>query len=201
MCWSAEVSLQSFGIGMLAIIVGYSKGLSLPTTLFCLTIVFMQLIEYFVWSNYNNVDINYIASISAFFLLWLQPIASMLTLPSGLMIPFMILYTGISMTFAFVNGYPDRKNYRMFQGEDGHLVWNWIQKDKKTYASLLVYFFFLFYPLFISKQYILLGVAGTTLLLSLSNFWNSNTWGSMWCWIVNYIVVGVSVNQVLVAKP
>lgn len=201
MCWSAEVSLQSFGIGILAIGIGYSKGLSLATTLFCLTIVFMQLIEYSVWTNYNNVDVNYLASLSAVFLLWLQPIASMLTVPSAWMATSMGAYTGFSLVLAMIHGYPDRQKFRMFQGEDGHLVWNWIQHDKKTYISLFFYFVFLFYPLLLSKQYTLLGVAGATLLLSLYNFWKSNTWGSMWCWIVNYVVVGLSLHQVLIAKP
>ena len=70
MCWNAEVSLQSFLIGITAAFVGYQNGLSFPITLFCLTIVLMQLIEYFVWSSEGNERANFRYSVLASLLLW-----------------------------------------------------------------------------------------------------------------------------------
>lgn len=196
MCWNAEVSLQSFLIGITAVFVAYQKGLSLPMTLFCLTIAFMQLIEYFVWRFYENKKVNYYASISAIVLLWLQCLASILTLPSSLFFSFLFPFLGLS--FLGVTLFPSTKEeLSMYKGENGHLVWAWLQKDKKTAIELAIYFFFLLTPLVIAKQYLLLGVSLTTLAASLYSFYESNTWGSMWCWIVNYIVVGVAANQVL----
>lgn len=201
MCWSAEISLQSFAIGITAVGIAYSKGLSLPMTFFCLTIVCMQLVEYIAWSNIDNPDVNYYSSIAASFLLWLQPVASMLTLPSSLFPSFFGTYLVFSFLVKALETKYTRELYRMYRGDNGHLVWNFLQKDRLTFLSLVVYFFFLFVPLIQGRQWLIMGVASTTLLLSLWNFWKHNTWGSMWCWIVNYIVVCVSVNQVLIAKP
>jgi hypothetical protein len=201
MCWNAEVSLQSFGIGIVAILLGLYHGLSLPTALFCLTIVFMQLIEYIVWSNYADKKVNYLASLGAVFLLWLQPIASILTLPgslrSSLLIPYLSL-TGAGLLFGFSSS---KDNLRMYRGTNGHLVWDWLQRDMKTYLSLIVYFVFLLLPLVLSQEFVLLGLSLLTLGASLFSFYDANTWGSMWCWIVNYLVVGVCGYQVFVSKP
>ena len=202
MCWSAEVSLQSFSIGILAIFIAYRNGLSLPTTLFCLTIVFMQLIEFFVWTYIDNKRVNFAASIAANSLLWLQPIASILTLKSQEGLPTLLAYMGLSL-FAFLipKDKPLEETYKMTQGENGHLVWHWLQKDTRTITNLLVYFIFLFGPLVYQKQWLLLTLATSTLGLSLYSFYKDNTWGSMWCWLVNYIVLGISANQVLISKP
>lgn len=203
MCWNAEVSLRSFLIGSLAIGIAYQKGLSLSTTIFCLTIVFMQLIEYFVWTFYTNTDVNFVASLAAAFLLWLQPVASMLTLQPSLMVPALQLYGGLTFLgfFLLSENRDMRSTYRMSRADNGHLQWHWLDNSWKTNLSLLVYFVFLFVPLLFREQWEVLVLAVSTLGLSLYQFSNYNTWGSMWCWIVNYIVVGICMKQVLIAKP
>ncbi len=201
MCWNAEVSLQSFLIGITAVFIAYQKGLSFPTTLFCLTIVFMQLIEYFVWSNEGNERANFRYSILAAMLLWLQPVASIFTLQPSLMPTVMGSYLGLSFLGSLLKTEPLEETYKMYKGDNGHLVWNWLKKDWQTSVSLLVYFIFLLGPLLYRKEWTLLLLALTTLAGSLYSFYESNTWGSMWCWFVNYIVVGVSGYQILVAKP
>lgn len=199
MCWSAEVSFQSFLIGITAIGIAYQKGLSFPTTLFSLTIVLMQLIEGIVWTYYNNPTVNYLASLSATWLLWLQPIASILTIQSKLAIPALQLYIGLTLIggLLFLNMASLREIYSMRRAANGHLAWNWLKKDWKTAISLLVYFVFLFGPLAVSKEWAVLALALPTLAFSLYSFYEENTWGSMWCWIVNYIVVGICAYQVL----
>jgi hypothetical protein len=93
MCWNAEVSFQSFLIGIGAIGIAYQKGLSFPTTLFSLTIVLMQLVEGIVWTYYENKTVNFLASVAAASLLWLQPVASILTLQSKQSIPALLAHT------------------------------------------------------------------------------------------------------------
>lgn len=198
MCWNAEVSLQSFLIGFTATLIASQNGLSFPITLFCLTIVFMQLIEYVVWTWYDNKNVNHIASIAAATLLWLQPIASILTLNSQFFNPALQAYLGLSLvSLLFVS----KEQYRMTRGENGHLVWHWLQNDSQTTLSLIIYFIFLLTPLFLSGNILLLGISLLTLIFSLYSFYKDNTWGSMWCWLVNYIVVGISGYQILIAKP
>ncbi len=201
MCWSAEVSLQSFLIGSTAIFVGYQNGLSLPTTIFCVTIVCMQLIEFFVWTYLSNPTVNFVASLAAVGLLWLQPIASILTFETKHVLTALQAYLGLSLLgFLWPQDKPFNQVYRMTEGENGHLVWHWLQKDSRTLLSLLVYFVFLLGPLVLRKEWLLLGLATSTLGVSLYSFYKDNTWGSMWCWIVNYIVVAVSLHQVFIGK-
>jgi hypothetical protein len=187
MCWNAEVSLNSFLFGILAIIIGIFFKMSFSVLIFCLTIVLMQFIEYIVWSNYDNDDVNQMASIAAAYLLWLQPIASIFTLPTlNLQTVFLIAYFLITMTGSF---FVNKKEYAMKRAPNGHLEWKWIKKDTSTYISLAIYFIFLLSPLFIAGNIELLVLAITTLLLSIYSFWKENTWGSMWCWIVNVLVL------------
>ena len=187
MCWSAEVSLQSFMIGSLAIGIGALYGVKAPILLFAATITAMQLIEYIVWTYYKNQTVNNWASQAGSFVLFLQPIAAILTLkPSPFRTQLLTLFISLGIVgrlFLY-----DSSEYSMSRAEDGHLAWNWLKKEPKTYLTLAVYMFFLFYPLLLSRSYEILGVGILTLGVSLHSFWNNNTWGSMWCWIVNLLV-------------
>jgi hypothetical protein len=184
MCWNAEVSLQSFLVGILAIGLGAYRNTPFPVLLFALTIVLMQFIEYLVWSGYDNRQ----ASIAAAGLLWVQPIASILTLPAS---PIRTMALGSYGLLSLVGGLlGTERDYSMTRAPNGHLAWNWLEKDWKTALSLTVYFIFLLAPLLMTKKFVLLGLALGTLAISLFTYWKDNTWGSMWCWIVNIIAIG-----------
>jgi hypothetical protein len=184
------------GIGLAAFL-----GMSLPVVLFCLTIVFMQLIEYIVWTYYDNDDVNYKASLAAAALLWLQPIASMLLIPStNLKIAMLSIYTTLSLLYPLIMpNTTDKSHYSMKRAKNGHLSWQFLPKEPRTYLILAVFFFFLFVPILITKNLDLLAIALTTLGLSLFSYWRDNTWGSMWCWIVNGIVL-LAVGKTVVEK-
>lgn len=193
MCWNAEVSLTTFLIGIFGIGVGVVSGLSFPVAFFCLTITLMQLIEYFVWTNYSNTAVNYAASLAAAGLLWLQPVASIFTLSdtatrNGLLLAYGAL-SAIGKTFE-----DPSIDFSMTRAPNGHLTWNWMKKSPFTYLALGVYMLFLFTPIFLNRNVGLAVLALLTLALSLYSYWKSNTWGSMWCWIVNGIVL-VAVGQ------
>jgi hypothetical protein len=187
MCWNAEVSLQSFLLGILAISIGIVFKMSFSVIVFCLTIVLMQLIEYIVWTNYENDEINQKASIAAAGLLWLQPIAAIFTIPTpnlrtSFLTSYILLSIGVALLF-------NKNEYSMKRAPNGHLEWKWLTKDSNTYISLAIYFLFLLSPLFIAGNIDILFLAITTLVLSVYSFWKDNTWGSMWCWIVNGLVL------------
>lgn len=197
MCWNADVSIKTFFIGIIGIIIGLQYGMSLPVAFFCLSISLMQLIEYFVWSYYDNKTVNYYASIAASFLLWIQPIASILTLTNVNTQQIMLLtYAGLSIIGQSMQ---DKKDYSMTRAPNGHLSWNWMSdRNALSIASLIVYMIFLFTPIILKKHYELAVLAAGTLGLSLYSYWGENTWGSMWCWIVNSLVlltVGKSIIQ------
>jgi hypothetical protein len=175
--------------------------MSLPIVLFCLTIVFMQLIEYVVWTYYDDETVNHKASLAATALLWLQPIASMLLIPSSsLKIAMLSIYTTASLLYSFVMpNILDKKHYSMKRAANGHLAWNFLSKEPRTYLALATYLLFLFVPILFTKNLDLLAIAVTTLGLSVYSYWRDNTWGSMWCWIVNAIVL-LAVGKTVVQK-
>ena len=183
MCWNAQVSLETFIFGLAAIGYGAYLGISLPVLLFCLTIVTMQLVEYVVWTYYDDDDVNTKASMAAAALLWMQPIASIMLLPH----PFAILTAYIALS---VVGYITmaKKDFSMKRAANGHLAWNFLHKDTRSYLELAVYFLFLLGPILMTHNTELLVIALATLGLSVYSYWRSNTWGSMWCWLVNGIV-------------
>jgi hypothetical protein len=191
MCWNADVSLKTFLIGMAGIGLGGYLGLSLPVLLFCFTIVCMQLIEYVVWTYYDNDDVNYKASLAAATLLWLQPVASMLTISSlSLKVTLLSMYFILSLIGQLAISNKDtKKRYSMKRAENGHLSWKFLSKEPQTYVALIVFFFFLFTPILLTGNLELLALALATLGLSIYSYWRENTWGSMWCWIVNGIVL------------
>ena len=197
MCWSAEVSLNTFILGLVAILFA-GQYMSLPLILFCASIAFMQLIEYFMWTiGLHNKTANYYISLAAALLLWLQPIASISTLVhnESIAVVLLILYTVLTVLYkgiySIIDKTPSQQMYRMYEGSNGHLVWNWLQHNTQTAIGLFLYFTFLLLPVILSKNWTLLSVIAITLGISLYTFYRHNTWGSMWCWIINGIVLFV----------
>ena len=159
----------------------------------------MQLVEYFVWTYSGNSTVNFVASLAAAFLLWLQPIASILTMPNQFQRYPIVIYVFLSVLILFFERRPFKEKYKMVRAENGHLSWKFLDTSTETYLQLGIYFFFLLTPLILYKEYLLLSVVLLTLGVSLHQFYTSNTWGSMWCWLVNYIVVGIGIRQVLIS--
>ena len=149
MCWNADVSLKSFIIGLTAIIAGTAVGISTPVLLFYSTIVCMQLVEYVVWTNINDKNVIFNASIAAVILLWLQPIFAMLTMNNYKMIA-IITYCIIGLLYRLYDNW--EINLQMYPGNDGHLVWKWLEGNR----GLWIYFLFLLTPVFfmVSKEMI-----------------------------------------------
>jgi hypothetical protein len=193
---NADISLQTFLFGIVGIIVGVQNGMSLPFAFFCFTIALMQFIEYIVWTFYDNKTVNYASSIAASSLLWIQPIASILTLPNGVVRNGMLLVYGLLSVFG--QFFQRKTDYSMTRAANGHLSWNWMdQSHPQYYFSLIVYLFFLFVPLWMNKLYDVVGLGAVTLAVSLYTYWQYNTWGSMWCWIVNAIVMYILGKTIL----
>jgi len=190
MCWNATVSLQSFLIGMIAILVGINSGLNSTLLFFCFTITLMQGIEAIAWSYQTNTWVNEIVSRAAALLLWIQPLASIQTLRgtsfSAYSRPLSISYIAMSLIDLMLNPIPS-SSYRMLP-KRGHLEWKWIGSLS---PSLLIYFFFLLMPLLLVPNPLLLLVIFTTLGISLYAYGTDNTWGSLWCWQVNGIAIAI----------
>jgi hypothetical protein len=199
MCWNAEVSLQSFVLGLIGIIVGGIYGVSFPLLFFFSTIVCMQFFEFIVWTYLQNKNIRFITSIFASFLLQLQPIASILTLyPQSITYSLLSIYILLLIVHNYIVWFsinePLKTHFDMYPGKNGHLVWNWIKKDKFTYISIFGYSIFLFLPLIMMKRWSFVIYGLITLLVSLYTFGKTNTWGSMWCWMIDLSIIFIGAH-------
>jgi len=188
MCWNAEVSFESFGLGIVGIILAIVMGMSPSMILFFASIVFMQFIEGIVWTYGRDPDINFYASLSAAGLLVLQPIASILAIaPAQYKIPMLLGYVVLGLISQVIERRSDprslREQYRMEEGE--HLIWKWMEPI--PWRSRVIYFMFLIGPLIITKQYDFIALVLLTLAVSVYSF--GKGWGSMWCWIVDLMAM------------
>jgi len=209
MCWSADASLLSFIVGCLGIVLAVFKGFSPIMIFFFATIVFMQLVEYVVWTYGIDTSVesgkaasppsaaqgfgftkcasvstvNHYASLAAASLLALQPIASILTVSQS------YIPIAVYLILAFIAHLVDndarslKERYRMTS--EPQLVWHWLTPTPTF--SLLVYFPFLLIPLLFSQQFLLLGIVLAALAFSLVSF--ARAWGSVWCYAIHSIVV------------
>ena len=199
MCWNAKVSLESFLFGAAAIIIAAYYHLPLPLILFYATIAGMQFVEYIVWTYGSDPDINLYASFAGAFLIFLQPISSILTLPTGTG-PLLSGYVLCSLTKIIASSLHSNKTlreiYRMEPGKDGHLVWGWLNRDPLTIIGYGIYFIFAFIPIFLSKDYNFASALLITLGVSMYSLYMNKTWGSLWCWLVNGLVIAMCAKQV-----
>ena len=152
----------------------------------------MQLIEYFIWKNINNLYYNRIFSLYAEILLIVQPIASLMLLNSvNLKWNMILVYSSLAFPYSIwklTKAWP----YSSIT-PNGHLKWNFLQNDKKTYiVSCIIWVFFLLFSIFYNATWyeytgVVFGLA--TLIISIYNFYKDESIFSMWCWSINTIMI------------
>ena len=195
MCWNASVSLNTFLFSsFVLILIIYNNSFtkykiqelnSIWIYLFFLSFILMQLIEYFIWKNINNKFYNRVFSICATLLLIIQPIVSIMILSD---IPLrnllLISYLLIAIPFSIYQFYT--KDIHSVVSKNGHL--NWLFFDM-SHLMFIVWLFFFLFSFVYEKKYsgFLFGII--TLLISYINYNENNTLGSMWCWIVNSVMI------------
>lgn len=167
MCFSFEVSILTYIFGMLsAFIIGFKKELILP-------IVFtqMQLIEGLIW---KFPQYNYILSILAFLIIFIEPIASIISYSTNY---YMIIFYLILTPYIFNN----TDKFITTIGRNGHLRWNWLDLN---WIQIILFAFFLLYPI---KN--ILGLIFTIFILVISLYYgyNDQTFGTNFCYWINLI--------------
>jgi len=197
MCWNAEVSLNTFLFSgfVLALIIYNNlftkyKIQELNNTwiyLFIASFVFMQLIEFFIWRNINNKYYNHIFSISAAVLLTIQPIASLMIMTiQPLRNMLLLLYSFLAFPYLIYK--LSTKRFYSSISKNGHLEWHFVEATPLVWIIWLFFFLFGFVYRYRKSWKTALFVI-VTLLISIFNYKNDNTIGSMWCWIVNSVMI------------
>jgi hypothetical protein len=186
MCWNESVSLNTFVFGAFAVAFAlFNKIISVWEAIGIMSFFSMQLIEYFTWRHLKNKDINSLLSKLGLGLVFIQPLlVNTYLLPQNMLYIFLGLYaTFIALTFTVF--YPIQDiDFTMHKAANGHLAWDWLKIPTFVF---IIWVCFLTWPLIYSTYYlrIILTLASAGVIYYL--YKSTDTWGSMWCWIVNAI--------------
>ena len=219
MCWNADISINTFIFGLLSLIFIYftntftkykTKEFDNPFMyVIIFSFVIMQLLEYFIWKNFKNKEMNTNLSIIGFIILMIQPITIMLydSYDNGNIINLaknILLYTLAWISFLLYKYFYNPISFITTIGKNGHLAWNWLYFNKyELIAYILLYFSYILYSfLYIPNRLsnIYKYVFVITLFISRILYYNTTEFGSMWCWVINIYLLILLVN-ILLLKP
>lgn len=219
MCWNADISINTFLFSCLALFFIYftntftkykSQGFDNPFMyLIIFSFVSMQLVEYFLWQNLKNKEINMNLSIIGFVIIFIQPITLMLydSYDSSNVIGFIqnfALYTVGFIGFLLYKYFYNPILFTTTIGVNKHLKWNWLYfTTYELIVYILLYFSYFTYSFFfLSKNIndIFKYVFVITALISKMLYSNTSEFGSMWCWVINSYLLILVVN-ILIIKP
>ena len=208
MCWNQYVSLNTFTFStIILILIAYNNKYTpykiselnnIFAYIFFMSFIIMQLIEFFLWRNLNNKDINQKLSIAGALLLMVQPIASLLMLKDDFTRKAMLTTYTIPAFAYFIYKVKTQPNFNTTVTPMGHLRWNWLNQDKNKLLGL-IWFFFLYFSIFVEKQYYTAGIITLALLaVSYYSYNKEGSYGSLWCWSINSLMIYYAIKLLIV---
>lgn len=204
MCWNADVSLNTFLFGgFVLLLIMYNNTYTqykiqsvrgVWTYLFYVSVVSMQLVEFFIWRNVDNTFYNRVFSTLAATLLLVQPAVSLMTLPkldlrNKLLAAYLMLFLPYFTYKLITNKMKSQKSSK------GHLVWLFFDTNMALYFAWLAFFLF---PFVYTRNFSGLAFALSLFFIAAYNYYNDLTIGSMWCWAVNAIMIYLAVYLLMV---
>lgn len=187
MCFSAEVSITTYVIGMLGCLQLWRKNLK-PESLFYLCVIQMQLIEFFLWKNNQCNDFNKSLTKIAIIINHIQPIILWFAilyfnknLPNWIQ-TYMIIFTLITISYTSYVFTDDctvvtKKSYP-------HLQWNW---NNAKYNNLYYFIFLLALSLLsiygLDNGNIHAIIMVFSFYISYLIYNKNHSVGSMWCFL------------------
>lgn len=199
MCWNKDVSLNTFmfSAGMLLLIL-YNNTYTqykikqfnnMWVYIFFCSFIIIQLLEFFVWSNLDNVVYNNFFSTLISIVILFQPIASLMMISNTNLRNNMIAAYCIIMALFISFSIPTYALSKV--SKCGHLRWSLLKMGNRIYdtiATLIWLFFFLFASLY-RGRYGDLCTAFTLFCIAVYNYYYDNSFGSMWCWYANSVMI------------
>jgi hypothetical protein len=152
--------------------------------LFFISIVSMQLVEYFLWKSIKtgNVRMNEIASTFGWIIIRILQPVSFISFLDNTSLRNLLVVSYLICLFVFTMFIRTSPIHFFTSVKDGHLFWNWLYGEKIEYLIYgLAYFGFLI-PVFIKLPW-LMGIALVYMIYLY--FYRNNNWTSMWCWSIN----------------
>ena len=184
MCWNASVSLNTYIFGLFASSFAYYNGvIDLLGFILYQSILLIQLIEYFIWSKTFS---NKLLSQIALFVIICQPMFNIIKIKNRPeLIPYILVaYISIvAIVYTFI--IPLKTvNFSSVPSKNGHLAWKWL--DVNIYL-ILIWYIFISVRWIIDGIYSYLIIVSLLLIISIVLYRETNTWGSMWCWVCNIL--------------
>jgi hypothetical protein len=123
-------------------------------------------------------------------LLIVQPIATNMLISDRLLQRTMLIIYLIGVIGLAINRFPIR-DINSTVSKQGHLKWNILLGYEKKIDLVLIalWLIFFLFPLFYEGQKFGLLFGVITLLIMIYNYYKDKTVGSMWCWVVNSIMI------------
>jgi len=184
MCWNASVSLNTYIFGLFASSFAYYNGvIDLLGFIFYQSILLIQLIEYFIWSKTFS---NRLLSQIALFVIICQPMFNIIKIQNKPeLIPYILAaYISIvAIVYTFIIPL-NTVNFSSVPSKNGHLSWKWL--DVNIYL-ILTWHIFISIRWIIDEIYSYLIIVSILLIISIILYRETNTWGSMWCWMCNIL--------------
>ena len=203
MCWNQSVSLNTFLFSNFVLLLiiynnSYTK-YKIPelhnglTYIFIESFIFMQLIELFIWRNIDNRYYNHIFSGLACVLLFIQPIISIMFIHTKLLRNILLLvYLLMSLPYLGYLFYSNRIYSET--SKSGHLLWKFVDNNPIFWMVWLFFFLFSFVYTQLWRGFVF---AAITLMISWINYTKDNTIGSMWCWLINSMMIYYAIYLLL----
>jgi hypothetical protein len=157
----------------------------------------MQLIEFFLWRNLSNKELNRLFSILGALLLMFQPVASLMLLNNiDLRNKMLALYS--IPAFSYFIYQISIKDFLTSVSKTGHLKWDWIDLKANKQIFFISWLFFLFFSLFYNKHYIGLAYTIALLIITLYSYKKDESFGSLWCWSINSLMIYYAVKLLVI---
>ncbi len=204
MCWNADVSLNtficSFVVGLLLYYTSNYTRYSLPELqgfdikyAFYLSVISMQLLEYFIWKNLHNTKMNKILSMCGLALILSQAGFSILAFTPKNVSPMLFKLYIVFLAVYFIYKYVfDPIQFVSVVGKSGHLDWLWIKQKSWGYLFTFIWMLAFFSPLFFIKNhtYLMQNIIQVCIVLAcILLFYNGNSYGSVWCWVASLLTI------------
>jgi len=195
MCYNAEISLNTFIYGTIAlIIILVINKVPISEILIVYTISLIQLMEYFAWTNINNKEILEDISKFGLSIIFIQVFLIIQSNLKDIKRQIIILLLFITSIYIYYNTKINNK-FRMEKGENGHLIWWWL--DIVYPLNILLILLFYIYPYYDNEKYIELIFAIISVGISLYYNLRYKTWGSMWCYIGNILWIVLIIKSII----
>lgn len=209
MCFNANISISTFLLGIVAIIIGLiNKVITFNFSLFYLSIISMQLIEFFIWIYLNNDIINKYLSILAWILLNIQPLTLIyLIYPYNKLLFYIFLIILLLFYLYIINKYSIRNYKTTINKISKTLDWNFIRYNYFLLLSYIIiqsfvilYICYLFvdnkYYKYLLLIYLIINIIAIT--YAYLNYYKYNSTGSTYCIFLNFfslIIIIISIYK------